>query len=68
MKIILWNASQKVLIGIGYVKRLQICVLLTTLLVAGYAAGQSIVTGDVVGTVVDPAGAVVSGARITLTS
>jgi L-aminopeptidase/D-esterase-like protein len=32
------------------------------------AAGQSIVTGDTVGTVTDPSGAVVSGATVTLTS
>lgn len=69
MKISLCDASQKVLVGIGHVKRVkQACVLLTTFLIVGYAAGQSIVTGDVVGTVADPAGAVVSGARVTLTS
>jgi hypothetical protein len=46
--------------------------LATTLLVAGLFAlqvmGQSIVTGDVVGTVTDPANAVVSGATVRLIS
>src|SRR5260370_27930022 len=36
--------------------------------VAPHLAAQSILTGDVVGTVTDPSGAVVSGATVTLSS
>ena len=48
----------------GYV----VCVLLVAALMALQAAGQSVVTGDAVGTVTDPSGAVVSGGTVTLTS
>ena len=37
-------------------------------LLMGHALPQSIVTGDAVGTVTDPSGAVISGATVTLTS
>src|SRR5258708_34991371 len=37
-------------------------------IVAPHLAAQSILTGDVVGTVTDPSGAVVSGATVTLSS
>jgi len=46
----------------------KMCVLFVVLFVSLHAAGQSIVTGDAVGTVTDPSGAVVSGATVTLTS
>ena len=46
----------------------QLCVLLVVVLMTLLAAGQSVVTGDAVGTVTDPSGAVVSGARVTLTN
>jgi Carboxypeptidase regulatory-like domain len=42
--------------------------LLLTALFAVQMVGQSIVTGDVAGTVTDPSGAVVSGAEVTLKS
>src|SRR5215831_2969997 len=48
--------------------RRMLCVLLVDLLLAVQAAGQSIVTGDAVGTVTDPSGAVIPGATVTLTS
>src|ERR1700722_8260109 len=48
--------------------RREVCVLLVVALMALQAAGQSIVTGDAVGTVTDPSSAVVSGATVTLTS
>jgi hypothetical protein len=41
---------------------------LIVMLMALHAAGQSVVTGDAVGTVTDPSGAVVSAAIVTLTS
>jgi Carboxypeptidase regulatory-like domain len=46
----------------------KLCVLLIAMFMALQAAGQSIVTGDAVGTVTDPSGAVVSGATVILTS
>src|SRR5690348_13975377 len=46
----------------------KLCILLVFALMALQAAGQSVVTGDAVGTVTDPSGAVVPGARVTLTS
>src|SRR5690242_5788637 len=45
-----------------------LCVLLVAALMALQAAGQSIVTGDAVGTVTDPSGAVIPGATVTLTN
>ncbi len=39
-----------------------------SLLLAGLLMGQTIVTGDIVGTVTDPSNAVVTGATVTLTS
>jgi hypothetical protein len=42
--------------------------LLLTAFLAVQALGQSIVTGDAVGTVTDPSGAVVSGASVNLIS
>src|SRR5262252_10278240 len=45
----------------------KMCVLLVALFVALHAAGQSVVTGDAVGTVTDPSGAVIPGATVTLT-
>jgi hypothetical protein len=42
--------------------------LLLTALLASFAVGQSVVTGDIAGTVTDPSGAVVSGAEVTLKS
>src|SRR5947207_10462271 len=70
MKMIsLWGALRNTSVANRHTNQLRtLCVLLITLLIALHAAGQSIVTGDVVGTVVDPAGAVVSGARVTLIS
>ena len=50
--------------GLG--KWLSLCLL--TAFLAVQAMGQSIVTGDAVGTVTDPSGAVVSGATINLVS
>jgi len=44
------------------------CFLLIAMLISLQAAGQSVVTGDAVGTVTDPSGAVVSGATVTLTN
>src|SRR5262252_4297167 len=44
-----------------------LCVLLVAALMALQAEGQSIVTGDAVGTVTDPSGAVIPGATVTLT-
>jgi len=46
----------------------EVCVLLIAVSMALQAVGQSVVTGDAVGTVTDPSGAVVSGATVTLTS
>src|SRR5579871_3722496 len=46
----------------------KLFVLPIVMLISLYAAGQSVVTGDAVGTVTDPSGAVVSGAVVTLTS
>ena len=46
----------------------MLCVLLVAALMALQAAGQSIVTGDAVGTVTDPSGAVIPGATVTLTN
>ena len=46
----------------------KLCVLLIAVFMALQAAGQSIVTGDAVGTVTDPSGAVLSGATVLLTS
>jgi len=46
----------------------KLCVLLIAVCMALQAAGQSIVTGDAVGTVTDPSGAVLSGATVLLTS
>jgi len=48
--------------------RREVCVLLIAVSMALQAVGQSVVTGDAVGTVTDPSGAVVSGATVTLTS
>src|SRR5215469_15983107 len=49
--------------------RRRLCVLVVVAFVMTLlAAGQSVVTGDAVGTVTDPSGAVVSGATVTLTS
>src|SRR5215469_9694537 len=45
-----------------------LCLLLVMALLIGHAFPQSIVTGDAVGTVTDPSGAVVSGATVTLTN
>ena len=42
-------------------------VIFMAMFMAVQAAGQSIVTGDAVGTVTDPSGAVVSGATVTMT-
>ncbi len=51
---------------INYLGKLR--VLLVASFVTLQAMGQSVVTGDAVGTVTDPTGAVVSGATVTLTS
>src|SRR5580692_12060251 len=45
-----------------------LAVLALTAVFAVQMVGQSIVTGDVAGTVTDPSNAVVSGANVTLTS
>ena len=42
--------------------------LLVMALLIGHALPQSIVTGDAVGTITDPSGAVISGATVTLTN
>ena len=47
---------------------LKLATLLVASLFAVQAMGQSIVTGDIVGTVTDPANAVVSGVTVSLTS
>src|SRR5215467_9699181 len=44
-----------------------LCILLVAALMALQATGQSIITGDAVGTVTDPSGAVIPGATVTLT-
>ena len=48
--------------------RREVCVLLVAVLMALQAVGQSVVTGDAVGTVTDPSGAIVSGASVILIS
>jgi len=48
--------------------RWLLATLLTTALFATFGLAQSVVTGDLAGTVTDPSGAVVSGATVTLKS
>jgi len=49
----------------GFISTILVALLAV---VAPHLAAQSILTGDVVGTVTDPSGAVVSGATVTLSS
>jgi hypothetical protein len=64
-----WDALQRSSVPNRHANQLQkLCVLLIVVSMALQAAGQSVVTGDAVGTVNDPSGAVVSGATVTLIS
>jgi hypothetical protein len=63
------SALQKSSVTRRHTNQLQtLCVLVIAVLMTLQAAGQSVVTGDAVGTVADPSGASVSGAQVTVVS
>ena len=63
-----WSFSQDRSTNKSTHYRRLICALLIAVSMALPAVGQSVVTGDAVGTVTDPSGAIVAGATVTLTS
>jgi hypothetical protein len=46
----------------------RLCTCLCAVLICGFVAQAQVVTGDILGTITDPSGAVVPGAKITITN
>jgi len=65
-KINSWELIASITFGMSDV--VLVIVMLSTLLVAGAFAQTTVGTGSIVGTVTDPSGAVVSGAKVVITN